>query len=421
MIQAIRGTHDILPGEVERWQRLEVVAREVCRRYGYQEIRTPVIEQEELFAKGTGESTDIVQKEMYTFTDKGGEKVTLRPEVTPSIVRAFVEHTLDQKLPISKLYSMGPMFRYERPQKGRYRQFHQFDVEVFGIEAPSLDSEIIEMAAKFVAELEINDSELIINSVGCKNCRPAFSQALLAALDDKLPQLCADCRRRAETNPLRIFDCKVVADQSIIDGLPHTVDHLCPSCRDHFNEVKRGLEAYALDYQISHRLVRGIDYYMRTTFEILGKHLGAQDALLGGGRYDGLVKHLGGSDYAGIGYAAGLERLIMAMPEASGLINFPIVYVIAIGEVSSSPVQVLARDLRNAGLSAFIDYKVRSLRSQMKHADKIGATHVLIVGSNELERREVLLRNMATGDQEIITRDTIVDHLCKIESTLVNK
>ena len=411
MISAIRGTHDILPGDVGRWQRLELVARDVCRRYGYQEIRTPVIEREELFAKGTGESTDIVQKEMYTFTDKGGERVTLRPEATPGMVRAFVEHALEQSMPMGKLYSLGPMFRYERPQKGRYRQFHQLDVEAFGIAAPALDAEIIEMAVTFVAALGIDQAALVINSVGCADCRPAFSQALLDALGDRLPQLCADCQRRAKTNPLRIFDCKVPADQPVIDSLPHTVDYLCGACRDHFDAVRKALVAYALDAHVSHRLVRGLDYYARTTFEILGRNLGAQDALLGGGRYDGLVKTLGGPDRAGIGYAAGLERLVMTMPADDDTTVRPDAYVVAIGAETQVPAHVLARDLRHAGLSVLLDYEPRSPRSQMKRADRTGAAYVLIVGSDELARGEISVKTMATGEQETVSRDQIVARL----------
>ena len=261
MIPAIRGTRDILPGEVERWRHVETIARRVCERYGYAELRTPIIEREELFAKGTGESTDIVQKEMYTFTDKGGEHVTLRPEVTPSMARAFVEHALEQELAVPKLYCLGPMFRYERPQKGRYRQFHQLDVEVFGVTDASVDAEIIEMACTLVRELGIEDTELVINSVGCPACRPAFSAALLAALGENVPKLCRDCQRRAQTNPLRIFDCKVAADQPMIDALPHAIDYLCDACRVHFDAVQRQLRAYGEPFRVSHRLVRGLDYY----------------------------------------------------------------------------------------------------------------------------------------------------------------
>ena len=290
MIPAIRGTHDILPGEVERWQRVETVSRRLFERYGYAEVRTPIIEREELFAKGTGESTDIVQKEMYAFTDKGGERITLRPEATPSLVRAFVEHSLEQTMATPKVYLFGPMFRYERPQKGRYRQFHQLDVEVFGVSDPAVDAEVIDLAWALVTELGIPDAELVINSVGCPACRPAFGEALVAALGANVRTLCEDCQRRAATNPLRIFDCKVPEDQPVIDALPHSVDYLCEACRAHFASVERHLAMYGIPYRVSHRLVRGLDYYTRTTFEILAGNLGAQNAILGGGRYDGLVK-----------------------------------------------------------------------------------------------------------------------------------
>jgi histidyl-tRNA synthetase len=304
MIPAIRGTRDILPGEAERWAFVEATARRVFEQYGYAEIRTPIIEREELFAKGTGETTDIVQKEMYAFTDKGGERITLRPEATPSLVRAYVEHSLEQAMAVPKIYTVGPMFRYERPQKGRYRQFHQVDVEVFGVKDPSIDAEVIDLAWTLIRELGIEGVALAINSVGCANCRPGFVAALVAALGEDVGKLCGDCRRRAETNPLRIFDCKVPADQEIIDRLPHTVDYLCDDCRAHFDNVRRYLGINGVPYTVSHRLVRGLDYYTRTTFEVLAGQLGAQNAVLGGGRYDGLVKQLGGPDRVGIGFAA---------------------------------------------------------------------------------------------------------------------
>ena len=290
MIAALRGTHDILPGEVEKWQLVERVARRLCEQYGYVELRTPVLEHEELFSKGTGETTDIVQKEMYSFVDKGGERVTMRPEATPSMVRAYIEHNLEQTLPAAKLFSMGPMFRYERPQKGRYRQFHQLDVEVFGLNDPAVDAEVIDLAWSLIRDLQIAEAELVINSVGCKECRPRFQEALLKALGDDLPRLCQDCQRRAITNPLRIYDCKVEADQPIIDRLPHSIDYLCESCATHFSGVQRHLDLFEIRWRISHRLVRGLDYYTRTTFEFLGQSLGAQNALPGGGRYDGLVR-----------------------------------------------------------------------------------------------------------------------------------
>ena len=408
MISGIRGTRDILPGEAARWRRVERAAVEVCSRYGYAEVRTPVIEREELFAKGTGESTDIVQKEMYAFTDRGGERVTLRPEATPGLVRAFVEHGLEQALPFAKLYSLGPMFRYERPQKGRYRQFHQLDVEAFGIADPAIDAEVIEMAAAFVADLGLESAELVINSVGCADCRPAFSAALLAALGERVSDLCADCRRRAQTNPLRIFDCKVPADQPVIDALPHSEDHLCGDCREHFAEVRRHLDAYGLPYRVSHRLVRGLDYYTRTTFEMLGAGRGAQNALLGGGRYDGLVKQLGGPDRPGIGFAAGLERLVLALPEDEGGAASVDAFVVALGDGATwAAARLLARDLRRAGLRVLTDFGGRSSKSQMKRANRSGARHMLIVGDDELAADEVTVKEMATSRQRRAARGAV--------------
>jgi histidyl-tRNA synthetase len=386
---------------------VEQVARAVCERYGYAEIRTPVIEREELFAKGTGESTDIVQKEMYAFTDKGGDRVTLRPEATPSMVRAFVQHALEQDLAFGKLYSLGPMFRYERPQKGRYRQFHQLDVEVFGITDPALDAEVIEMASTFVAELGIEEVELVINSVGCEACRPDFSAALIEALGARVNELCGDCQRRAATNPLRIFDCKIPADQPIIDALPHSEDFLCAACLDHFAGVRQHLDAYGLLYQVSHRLVRGLDYYTRTTFEILGSTLGAQNAVLGGGRYDQLVKQLGGPDRPGIGFAAGLERLVLALPDGAGQIDGPDAFVVAFGDASWPAARLLTRDLRRAGLRVLVDYEGRSSKSQMKRANRSGARRVLMLGENELASRQVTVKEMETGQQHTVARDEV--------------
>ena len=411
MIPGIRGTRDILPAEVGRWQRVEGVARSVCARYGYAEVRTPLIEREELFAKGTGESTDIVRKEMYAFTDKGGERITLRPEATPSMVRTFVEHALEQELPFAKLYSLGPMFRYERPQKGRYRQFHQLDVEVFGLSDPAIDGEVIEMAAAFVAELGIDAAELVINSVGCAACRPRFSAALLDALGERVPELCGDCQRRTRTNPLRIFDCKVPADQPIIDQLPHSEDFLCSACNEHFAEVRGHLDAYGLPYRVSHRLVRGLDYYTRTTFEILGDGLGAQNALLGGGRYDHLVKLLGGPERPGIGFAAGLERLVLALPEDAGAPHVADVFVVAIGHTSWSAARLLARDLRRAGVTVLIDYEGRSSKSQMKRANRSRARRMLILGEDEIAGDYLTVKDLETGQQQSIARDAVAAHV----------
>lgn len=409
MIPAIRGTHDILPGEVERWQRVEDVSRRLFERYGYAEVRTPILEREELFAKGTGETTDIVQKEMYAFTDKGGERVTLRPEATPSLVRAFVEHSLEQRMAAPKVYLFGPMFRYERPQKGRYRQFHQLDVEVFGVSDPAIDAEVIDLAWALVTELGIAGAELVVNSVGCPDCRPAFSAALVQALGGDVARLCGDCQRRAETNPLRIFDCKVPEDQPVIDALPHSVDFLCGGCRAHFAAVERHLAMYGIPYRVSHRLVRGLDYYTRTTFEILAGGIGAQNAILGGGRYDGLVKQLGGPDRVGIGFAAGIERLVLAMPDSAGGGARRPLFVVAMGEPARDAALELLRDLRRAGLEAHMEYEGRSLKSQMKRADRVGAAFALILGEDELAAGEVSVKDMGTGAQHRVPRPGVID------------
>jgi histidyl-tRNA synthetase len=409
MIPALRGTRDILPGEVEKWQYVERTARTLCERYGYVEIRTPVLEREELFAKGTGEATDIVQKEMYAFTDKGGERVTLRPEATPSLVRAYVEHSLEQSMASAKLYLMGPMFRYERPQKGRYRQFHQLDVEVFGLADPAIDAEVIDLAWTLIETLGIPSAELVINSVGCSECRPAFQKALLEALGEDLPKLCGDCQRRATINPLRIYDCKVEADQPIIDRLPHAVDYLCEACKEHFGGVKRQLDAWEIPWRISHRLVRGLDYYTRTTFEVLGQTLGAQNALLGGGRYDRLVEHLGGPNRPGIGFAAGMERLVLALPESVAGERVH-AFVVGIGDDGRAEALRLLRELRRAGVSAQMEFETKSLRGQMKRADRLRARHTLIVGGDELARGEVTVRDMETGEQRPVKRaDAVAD------------
>ncbi|MBM4419940.1 MAG: histidine--tRNA ligase, partial [Chloroflexi bacterium] len=352
--------------------------------------------------------TDIVQKEMYSFTDKGGDRITLRPEATPSMVRAFVEHNLENALASAKIFAMGPMFRYERPQKGRYRQFHQFDVEAFGIEDPAIDAEVIDLAWSLVTALGIPQAELVINSVGCPTCRPKFQEALLAAVKDDLSKLCGDCQRRSVTNPLRIYDCKVPADQALIDALPHSVDYLCEPCATHFTSVKGYLDAAGIPWRQSHRLVRGLDYYTRTTFEILGQTLGAQNALLGGGRYDGLVKTLGGADRTGIGFAAGLERLVLALPEAAPIAPTPRAFIVAIGEDGRAAAWTLLRSLRQAGLAAQMEFDARSVRAQMKRADRLAARVTLIVGGDELARGEITLRDMVTGDQRAIAHDAIV-------------
>jgi histidyl-tRNA synthetase len=306
---------------------------------------------------------------------------------------------------------MGPMFRYERPQKGRYRQFHQLDVEVFGLNDPAIDAEVIDLAWSLVDALRIPQADLLINSVGCAACRPRFQEALLKALGDDLPKLCSDCQRRAKTNPLRIYDCKVPEDQPIIDRLPHSIDFLDEACAAHFQGVQAHLTSWGIPWRISHRLVRGLDYYTRTTFEILGETLGAQNALLGGGRYDGLVKDLGGPDRPGIGFAAGMERLVLALPHDAVSAVMPAAVVVAIGDDARADALRLLRELRRAGCIAHMDVEARSLRAQMKRADRVRARVTVIIGSDELAKGEVTVRNMATGEQTAVARSAAVAHV----------
>jgi histidyl-tRNA synthetase len=408
-IQAVKGTHDILPDEVAAWHRVEHAARRLFDKYGYREIRPPVIEQTELFARGIGQETDIVAKEMYTFEDRDGGSLTLRPEATAGIVRAVIEHNLANTDPALKLYSIGPMFRRERPQKGRYRQFHQVDVEAFGMERPSVDVEIIELALAYLESVGLRDFELVLNSVGDANCRPAYVEVLRAALRQQAARLCPDCQRRTETNPLRVLDCKVPEDQPIIDLLPKIADHLCEACRDHFAEVRRGLDALGIPYRLSHRLVRGLDYYVRTTFEVTSAGLGAQNSVLGGGRYDGLVKQLGGPDLSGIGWALGMERLVMLVPPA-GEERRCEVFLAPLVEGARDRALATQRALRAAGLRVLMDHEGRGLKSQMKKADKLGARYVAILGEDELASRRWTVRDMASSSQEAVADASLVDY-----------
>ncbi len=408
--RAVRGTRDILPDEIPVWQALERAAQDLLERYGYREIRTPVFEETELFARGLGAETDIVSKEMYTFDDRDGTSLTLRPEATAGIVRAVIEHNLMNTDPALKVYSLGPMFRRERPQKGRYRQFHQLDVEAFGLTSPTIDAEMIEVAMAYVEACGVKEHELVLNSVGDGSCRPAYVEALRGALRDRLSEMCGDCQRRAETNPLRVLDCKVPGDQEIIDSLPRIVDHLCEECRDHFGEVRRQLDLLGISYRLNHRLVRGLDYYVRTTFEVLSGALGAQNSILGGGRYDGLVRDLGGPDVAGTGFAVGLERLALLLParEAQSRCD---VFVAPLAEGATDAALVLQRDLRRAGVRVLLDPEGRSFKSRMKQADKLGARYVAILGEDEQARGVWTVRDMARSEQQDVPETKILEHL----------
>ncbi len=411
-IQAVKGTKDILPDEVGAWHRIEGTARALFALYGYREIRTPIFEPTELFARGIGQETDIVSKEMYTFEDRDGGSLTLRPEATAGTVRAVIEHNLMNTDPALKVYTLGPMFRRERPQKGRYRQFHQVNVEVFGVTSPSIDVEVVEMALAYLEGCGLTQYELVLNSVGDAKCRPAYVETLRTALRAQAGRLCADCQRRTETNPLRVLDCKVPDDQPVIESLPRISDHLCDECRAHFAEVRRELELLGIPFRLSHRLVRGLDYYVRTTFEVLSGELGAQNSVLGGGRYDGLVKELGGPDIPGIGFALGMERLVMLIPP---------VPVEARSEVFLAPLVPEARDLalrlqrqlRKAGVSAMTDHEGRGLKSQMKRADKLGARFVAILGEDEMAKARWTIRDMKASTQEEVGLDAAAEYLIK--------
>jgi histidyl-tRNA synthetase len=412
VIESIKGTRDILPDESPLWHRIESAARTLFARYGYREIRTPIFEATELFARGIGAETDIVSKEMYTFADRDEKQtsLTLRPEATAGIVRSVIEQNLMNTDPALKVYAMGPMFRRERPQKGRYRQFHQVDVEVFGVSAPSIDVEVIELSLAYLEACGVSGCELVLNSVGDAQCRPAYVETLRSAIAKDKARLCGDCQRRSDTNPLRVLDCKVPQDQEIIDALPKIADHLCPGCRDHFAEVRRELELLGIPYRLSHRLVRGLDYYTRTTFEVTSGALGAQNSVLGGGRYDGLVKDLGGPDLTGIGFALGMERLVMMLPEQPSVGRCD-VFLAPLAPGALDTALLLQRELRRAGIGVLMEHEGRGLKSQMKRADKLGARYVAILGDAELAKGAWTVREMASSTQQDVAFARAADHL----------
>jgi histidyl-tRNA synthetase len=399
--QALRGTRDILPDEVSAWRLLENTTHAVFARYGFREIRTPVFEATELFARSVGSSTDIVRKEMYTFK-AGDESVTLRPESTAPVVRAFVEHALYRTIAAGfpeRLYYLGPMFRYERPQKGRQRQFHQIGAEVLGSAEPLADAESIEMVWALLDALGIQDRELRLNTVGDAQCRPRFREALMRWLEPRLPSMCEDCRRRAIENPLRVFDCKVDADRKLLEQAPEMQDSLCAPCADHFASVRSTLDAFAIPFVVDARLVRGLDYYQRTVFEVVSGGLGAQNALLGGGRYDGLVHELGGPAIPGFGFAAGMERLVLVMGARGSASVEADLLLVGLGESGFRGSVGLARMLRARGLRVAMPLTERPLGAQMKRAERLGARFALFVGQAELTRGRFGLKDLASGEQ----------------------
>lgn len=399
-IQAVKGMNDILPGQVEWWQKVETTAREVLENFGYREIRTPVLEKLELFSRGIGESTDIVEKEMYAFEDRRGEWLALRPEATASVVRAYIQHNLQADFTMQKLYALGPMFRRERPQKGRYRQFHQINVEAFGVDDPMLDAEMMHMLRVFLEKIGLSGVVLHINSLGCLQCRQEHKVRLQDYLEKHQETLCPDCRKRRHTNPLRTFDCKVERCQKVLEAAPHLLGSICEPCGIHFDQVKRYMEQLQTPYLINPRMVRGLDYYTRTAFEVITDQLGAQNAVGGGGRYNGLARDLGGPDIPGIGFAVGMERLILLLQQQrEEARRMPKIFLAALGERGRAHAFLLAQELRAAGLEAEMDYEGKSLKSQMRRADKFGVSHVLILGEEEMDKGVAKLRNMADKSQ----------------------
>ena len=415
-MQTIRGFRDILPEHIALWQRVEKEAIDLFESFGFKEIRIPILEKTQLFARSIGEATDIVEKEMYTFADRKGDKLTLRPEATASIVRSYIQHKMYASDPVRKFFMTGPMFRRERPQKGRYRQFYQIDAEVFGVESGFIDSQLIYLLNELFKRLGLTGLSAHINSLGCPECRPSFQKALLKFLDLKKDKLCDNCLRRIDKNPLRILDCKGQDCQEAIKDAPATLDYLCNDCSEHFDLVKTTLEEQGVDFIVDKTLVRGLDYYTRTAWEILTDSLGAQSAVAGGGRYDGLVKELGGPDTPAIGFAIGFDRLVEVMeqidqsPSDSGLDLF----IISIGDIAMKKGYLWSCELNQAGIRTEIDYRGKSLKALMKRANKFNSRYVLIVGETEIKQNAAILRNMNTKDQDSIDIDTLIPELIKI-------
>jgi histidyl-tRNA synthetase len=415
LIRAIRGMRDILPPDSERWQRVEDIAREVFCRYGYREMRLPLLEKSELFARSIGQDTDIVAKEMYTFDDRHGESLTLRPEATAQVVRAVLENRLERGPGVKKYYTIGPMFRYERPQKGRYRQFYQINCEALGTDAPELDAEVILMLMELLGHLGLARVRLLINSLGCPECQVDFKAKLSLFLASK-EGWCDDCLRRRETNPLRMLDCKSQHCQELLKGAPVIRDSLCEACAAHFSRVLDLLASFGVSYEEQPRLVRGLDYYTRTAFEAVAQGLGAQDAVAGGGRYNGLAQELGGPNLPALGFAIGEDRLLEILPPPAGQEAGEAVFVVAMGAAARDRAFRLLQELRELGVAAEMDFQDRSLKAQMSLADRFGAAHVVIIGDRELAQGEALVRRMATGEQEKMPLENLAAALAAKEA-----
>jgi len=406
-ITGIKGMNDILPQEIAAWQFLEQQARQIFRTYGYKEIRVPVVEKTELFSRSIGETTDIVEKEMYTFEDKGNNSITLRPEGTAPVMRSFIQHKLYNEANSSKLYYMGPMFRYERPQKGRYRQFHQIGAEAIGEDDPRIDAQVLAMLSHFFEAVGITNVTLQINSLGCTACRPGYRTALIEFLTQRLDSLCDDCKRRYTSNPLRVLDCKAAGCKEATLQAPSVLEHLCQECDQHFSTLQHHLHALKVEFEINSRMVRGLDYYTKTTFEMITTALGSQNAVAAGGRYDGLIKDLGGPELPGIGFAMGVERLALLLDQDKLQTDVPQLFIAALGERAQNESFILLNHLQRQNVYAHMDFSGKSLKAQMRLANKLGSIFTLVLGDNELDTGTAKLKRMADGTEQEIKLDTL--------------
>ena len=410
--KAIKGTKDVLPKDVHKNQYIEATALDIASKFGYKEIRTPVFEHTELFQRGVGDTTDVVQKEMYTFDDKGGRSITLRPEVTAGAVRSYLENGLCNEALPQKVCYLTSCYRYEKPQAGRLREFHQFGVECFGSASPLADAEIIALAKSLFDTLGVKDLSLEINSIGCPTCRAEYHKALKEYFSSRKDELCDTCKSRLDRNPMRILDCKSPICHEIAEGAPVVIDYLCDECKEHFENVQKYLKAQNIEYTINPQIVRGLDYYTKTVFEFVSNSIGAQGTVCGGGRYDGLVEELGGQHTPSLGFAMGIERLMLLM-EAQGCefpeAEKPDLFIVALGEKATLKAVEIAKDMREEGFSALLDLNQRSVRAQMKYADKLGAKFNVVIGDNEVEAKTAKLKNMQTGEETEINLDTFVN------------
>lgn len=414
LTRAPRGTKDVLPNESYKWQYLEKTFREICNNFGYKEMRTPTFEHTELFERGVGETTDVVQKEMYTFLDKGDRSITLKAEGTAPAARLYVENKLYSDAQPIKTFYITPIFRYERPQKGRLREHHQFGVEVYGSKSPSIDAEVMSILDNLYKKLEIKGIELQINSIGCFKCRPNYDEALKGYLSERLDKLCETCNSRFDTNPMRILDCKNDNCQKELEDAPTMLDYLCDECIEHFDMVKSYLDNLEINYIVNPRIVRGLDYYTKTAFEFISSEIGAKSTVCGGGRYDSLVEQIGGPSTPAIGFGMGIERLLLTL-ENNGLEipnnNDLDIFIVTMDEKSKTLAMKIVKDLREINISSDLDHLDRSVKAQFKYSNKLNSTYTIVIGNDEIENNSVKIKNMKTGEQEEISLENVVENI----------